>query len=523
MKGSPKDEQRLMVELWDPRIADDLRAFVRFVYPWDKPGTPLEGIKGPRNWQDEDFKEISDHLAAQRKAKAEGAAQEVFRKATASGRGIGKTAELGMVAHWLSTTRLGSTVVVTANSEDQLKTRTFAEMGKWFSMAINAHWFDSQALMIRPAAWLASAVEKQRGISPKYWYIQGQLWSKDNPGGFAGVHNPLGLLVIFDEAAGIPQPVWEVTDGFFTEENPNRLWLAYSQGRDQSGGFYDAFHKKDPLTGEPFWKLRQLDSRTVEGADQAFFERQIREHGIDSDFARVEVLGQFPNAGANQFISNSLVFEAQRREVVPDHGAPLMMGVDVGRSLGRDPSVIRFRQGNDARSIPPVAFRSNDLYVIADRVALLIDEHRPDAVCIDQGMGAGVIDILKRRNYRTHEIAFGTVEGIDPQWGNKGTAMYADLRDWLRAGGCIDNSTEAAARLFTDLTARNVVFWGSSKDKLKLESKEDFRGRTRRSPDDGDALALTFGTKVARRDARTNRQGHGRDTMASGLDYPIFG
>jgi hypothetical protein len=313
-----------------------------------------------------------------------------------------------------------------------------------------------------------------------------------------------------------------VTDGFFTEPNPNRLWLVYSQGRDQSGGFFDAFHKVDPDSGEPYWRLRQMDSRTVEGADQAFFERQIREHGIDSDFVRVEVLGQFPNAGDNQFIANSLVRDAQHRELVPDSGAPLMMGVDVARSLAGDGTVIRFRQGNDARTIAPIAFRTTDLYVVADRVALLIDEYRPDAVCIDQGMGAGVIDILKRRGYRTHEVAFGAMTGIDPQWANKGTAMYADMRDWLRVGGCIDSGTEAAARLFTDLTARNVGFWGSAKDKLKLESKDDFRSRVRRSPDDGDALALTFAVKVARRDLRTFHTA-GRATFARDVDYPLFG
>jgi hypothetical protein len=520
MKYSPKQEQALMTELWDPRICDDLRAWVRFVYPWGKAGTPLEGMKGPRRWQDEDLKEITDHLALQRKRLTAGEALEVFRKATASGRGIGKTAELSWIAHWMASTRLGSTVVVTANSEDQLKSRTFAEMGNWFTLAINSHWFTSQAMMIRPAEWLATLAEKQRGISPKYWYIQGQLWSKDNPGGYAGVHNPKGLVVIFDEAAGIPKPVWEVTDGFFTEVGPNRLWLAYSQARDRAGGFADCFHEKDPVTGLPFWKLRQLDSRTVEGADHALFERQIRQYGIDSDFVRVEVLGQFPNAGNNQFIANSVAQEAQQREVVPDPGAPLMMGVDVARQ-GTDSTVIRFRQGPDARSIPPVSFRIPDLYEIADRIALLMDEYKPDAVCIDQGMGAGVIDILKRRKYHTYEVPFGG-RADDPQWANKGTEMYADMREWLRVSGCIDaGGTEAAKSLFVDLTARNFEFFGPAKDKLKLEAKPEFKSRVGRSPDHGDALALTFAVKVARRDHSARRRPAAR--IAEGLDYNLFG
>ena len=46
-KYTAESERALMVELWDPAIADDLEAFVMFAYPWQKVGTPLEHYTGP--------------------------------------------------------------------------------------------------------------------------------------------------------------------------------------------------------------------------------------------------------------------------------------------------------------------------------------------------------------------------------------------------------------------------------------------------------------------------------------------
>lgn len=505
------------VKMLDFLGALDLRQFVHLVYPWSQVGTPLEHVKGPRGWQDEDLKEISDHVAANRVRIAKGEDAELFRKATVSGRGIGKTALMGWAAHWMMTTAIGSSTIVTANSEAQLKSRTFAEIAKWFTVGMNSHWFEKGATSIHPAPWFAEVVKRHRKIDPTYYYVDGQLWSADNPGAYAGVHNPNGLLVMFDEAAGIPKPVWTVTHGFFTEQTPYKIWMAFSQGRDNSGPFYDAHHHADPLTGKFFWRRRQLDSRTVEGVPKAELDAIIAEHGIDSDVARIEVLGQFPNQGQDQFIANSLVELAQARELGADAGAPLIMGVDVAAG-GGDYTVVRFRQGPDARSIPPQRWKHPDLMVTADRVAALINEFRPDAVCIDYGMGNGVANRLNQLNYRTHIVQFGEASLVDP-WQDRRTEMYAALKEWLRNGGCIDRSHDN--NLFGDLTAAKYGYFGKARDKIKLEPKPDFKSRLGRSPDDGDALALTFAVKPSRRDMRTSR-GPSRGFLADGLDASVF-
>ena len=315
---------------------------------------------------------------------------------------------------------------------------------------------------------------------------------------------PTGEMAIFDEASGIPECIWNVQAGVFTEDIPDRFWFAFSNPRKNSGAFYDCFNSAADL-----WRNTKVNAMEVEGINHSAFEMLIKKSGMDSDEVRVEVLGEFPRHGDEQFISTALVKEAQYREVITDYGEPLIMGIDVAR-FGDDATVCRFRRGRDARSIRPVRWKGASLVESAERIMRLIDEYRPDGVFIDQGMGSGVVDILRSRRYKCVEVAFGS-KAENPEYMNKRVEMYARLRDWL-PGGAIDPSHE----LFVDVTSVEYSYQG---DKLRLESKDDLKARIGRSPDDGDALVLTFAGRVARTDMGKR---HKRDTVANDIDYEIF-
>lgn len=505
-----KDEQQLMTELWDPAIADDPEAFVMFAFPWGQPGTPLEHQTGPRKWQRRWLRRIKAQIQDANNKNANGIVAAMLRAAVASGRGPGKSALLSWLVLWMLSTRLGSSTIVTANSESQLKSRTWAEVGKWHTLAINSHWFEKQSMALKPAPWFDELLKTQLKIDTGYYYAQAQLWSEETPDAFAGVHNHQGVFVIFDEASGIPAAIWKVSEGFFTEPIVNRFWFAFSNPRRNTGAFFECFHKN-----RDFWETQNLDSRTVEGIDLAVFESIIRQYGPDSDEARIEVYGQFPRQGDKQFISRELVDLAATREVVPDVGAPLMMGCDIAR-FGDDECVVRFRQGADARSIPPIRWKSMDLVYSANRIAEAIQKYNPDAVCIDGGgVGGGVVDILKSLGYRVHEVQFGG-KSEDGRWANKRTEIWARQRDWL-GKGCIDSEQ----RLMDDLAGPEYDFAKGS-DKIGLETKERMKSRGMHSPDDGDALALTFAVQVARKDIKASRH-HSKTRQATGLDYNLFG
>lgn len=506
---NPEQEHQLMLDLWTPQIADDPLAFVRYVYPWGVKGTPLEHYSGPRVWQSEDLREIAAHLTEQKAALKCELSPVMFRKATVSGRGTGKSALFAWLIHWFLSTRLGGTVIATANTEAQLKNKLWAEVGRWQALAINSHWFDVGGLSIRPAAWFEERVRQDLKIGTGYYYAQAQLWSEENPDAFAGAHNPLGVMVLMDEASGIPNPIFQVTEGFFTEPVLDRFWLAASNGRRNTGAFFECFH-----ANRNAWRRRHLDSRTVEGTDKALLQSIIDRYGADSDAARTEVYGQFPRRGDNQFIATGVVEDAQRRPIGPDPGAPLIMGVDPAR-FGDDATVIRFRQGRNARDVPPpVVMRGADNIQVADQCAYLIDKFKPDAVCIDAGNGTGVIDSLRHRGYKVHEVWFGAASG-HAEYANKRTELWGHMRDWL-TGAAIDASPELAA----DLCGPEYTFAGRDGDKQILEPKEKMKKRGLASPDHGDALACTFAVRVARKDNPVHRYRGVR--IARDVDYPLF-
>lgn len=507
---SPDQERQLMLDLWSPQIADDPLAFVRYVYPWGQKNTPLEHYSGPRVWQAEDLREMALYIEEQKAAVMCDLSPQMFRKATVSGRGSGKSALFAWLIHWFLSTRLGGTVIATANTEAQLKNKLWAEVGRWLPMAINSHWFEMGALSVRPAPWFEERVKTDLKIGTGYYYAQAQLWSADNPDSFAGAHNPLGIMVLKDEASGIPNPIWQVTEGFFTEPVIDRYWLAASNGRRNSGAFFECFH-----ANRNHWRRRHLDSRTVEGTDKALLQSIIDRYGADSDAARIEVYGQFPRRGDNQFIATGVVEEAQRRQLVQDPGAPMIMGVDPAR-FGDDATVIRFRQGRNARDVPPpVVLRGADNMRVADECAHQIDKFKPDAVCIDAGNGTGVIDRLRQQGYKVHEVWFGAASE-HAEYANKRTEIWGHMRDWL-TGAAIDASPELAA----DLTGPEYTFAGRDGDKQILEPKEKMKKRGLASPDHGDALACTFAVKIARKDNPSARPRGVR--IARDVDYPLFG
>jgi hypothetical protein len=510
---SAKDEQALMTFLWSPDIADNPYAFVMAAFPWNKPGTPLEGKHGPRAWQTRWLKRIAAHIKAGELAQAKRESHTMLKGAVASGRGIGKSALVSWLVLWMLTTRLGATTIVTANNEQQLKSRTWAEVGFWHTLAINSHWFEKQAMALKPAPWFEDLLKKQLKIDTGYFYAQAQLWSEETPDAFAGIHNHKGVCLIFDEASGIPPAIWKVSEGFFTEKTIDRYWLAFSNPRRNSGTFFECFHRQRDV-----WVTENIDARTVEENDAAVYAAIIAQYGPDSDEARVEVYGQFPKQGDRQFISREAISLAATRELPPeDRGAPLVMGCDIAR-FGDDECVVRWRQGRDARTRPAIRWKSMDLVYSANRIAELIDETKPDSVAIDGGgVGGGVVDILKDRGYRVVEVQFGS-KADDDRYGNKRTEIWGRMRDWL-GEGCIEDD----GRLADDLSAPEYGFASATSDKLMLESKEKMKSRGYHSPDDADALALTFAVRVSRSDTRTSRSGGRRSRVAEGLDYSVLG
>ena len=489
------EEQKLMVELWSPAVADDPEAFVLYAFPWGQKNTPLHKFTGPRKWQRDVLRDIASHV---RKQKGQ-VTFDTVRMAVSSGRGIGKSALVSWLILWMLTTRIGGSVVVSANSENQLRSVTWAELTKWTAMTINSHCWEVSATKLVPAAWLTESVERDLKKGTRYWACEGKLWSAENPDSYAGVHNQDGMMLIFDESSGIPNPIWEVGAGFFTENTPDRYWFAFSNPRRNEGYFFETFHAK-----RDFWNTRSVDARTVEDTDKAVYEQIIEEYGQDSAQAKVEVYGEFPSAGEDQFISPMLVDDAAKRPRWKDTTAPIIVGVDPARG-GADATVIVVRQGRDIVAIK--RYQGEDTMTIVGRVIDAIEEYSPALTVIDEGgLGYGILDRLTEQRYKVRGVNFGNKAKQSVAFGNKRAEMWNDMRNWLKSA-----SIPQDRQLRSDLTGPTKK--PNSSGTIFLEGKKEMRSRGLASPDAADALCVTFAFPVAHREykepTRRNYQNSG--------------
>jgi hypothetical protein len=480
---APDEEQMLMSQLWSPQVSDDPETFVMFAFPWGQKNTPLEHFSGPRRWQREVLRTIAQHI---RRNRTPDAVLDALRAAVASGRGIGKSALVSWLILWMLTTRLGSSVIVSANSESQLRNVTWGELTKWATMAINSHWWEPSATKLVPAAWLTTLVERDLRKGTRYWGAEGKLWTEENPDAYAGVHNQDGMMVIFDEASGIPDGIWSVAAGFFTEPIVDRYWLAFSNPRRNTGYFYECFNAK-----RDFWTTRNIDSRTVEGTDKAIYEQIIAEYGEDSREARIEVYGEFPSVGDDQFISPHVVDDAMKRVKYKDPNAPIVLGVDPARS-GADATVIVVRQGRDLVAVK--RYRGDDTMTVVGHVIEAIEEFKPALTVLDEGgLGYGILDRLIEQRYKVRGVNFGWKAKNPVMWGNKRAEMWGAMRDWLRTAS-MPNDRQLKSDLISPKTKPN------SSGTIFLESKKDMKARGLASPDAADALAVTFAYPLASRE-----------------------
>ena len=485
------DLVELIAEFWG-----DPLGFVDFCYPWGEPG-PLQFETGPDDWQREYLIALGEAVRARAAVPDLGA----YLSATATGHGTGKSALVCWIVQWLMSTREDPAIVVTANTLNQLTTKTWREMSKWHRMLINADWFQWTAtkfyLKERPETWAAHAIP----------------WSKERSEAFAGTHAK-DVLMIFDEASAVDDSIWETAEGALT--TAGALWLVFGNPTKNTGRFRECWRRFRHR-----WDCRQVDSRKARKANQGQLNTWVEDYGEDSDFVRVRVRGEFPRAASSQLIGGDLVIQAQnefkrrfgdrlQKAVADGPGglalerldentiAPRIMAVDVARK-GGDQSVIGIRQGKCF--VPVAKYRDLDGPQLAYRVAEWIIGEQPDAVFIDGvGYGASCLDTLRDLGYEVEDVNGGLKALDERKFWNRRSEMWWKMRDWLVSGGAIPFwDTE----LSDDLTSPEYGY-SDRGERVQLETKADMRARGLPSPDTADCLSMTFFMPVAPKGNRAN-------------------
>lgn len=455
-------------------FSTDPLGFVYYAFPWGEPGE-LESAEGPESWQVRILSQLGEGVIT---------ASQAIQLARTSGHGIGKSALVSWIVLWAISTYSDTKGVVTANTETQLKTKTWAELAKWYRLFIGRDLFKMTA----------TALFSCDPDHEKTWRIDMVPWSERNTEAFAGLHNQgKRILVVFDEASAIPDVIWETTEGALTDKNTQIIWCVFGNPTRNKGRFRECF------AGGKFahrWISEAIDSRSVSFTDKEQFERWIKDYGFDSDFVRVRVRGIFPRVDSISFIGYELAMNATKRALPEMAYDSIILGVDVGR-FGDDPTVIIARKGRDARSLPMEVLHGMDLMQQAAKIASYFLRIHAACVMVDGGgVGGGVVDRLRQLQIPVWEVDFGSSpDGTNPddhgtKYFNKRAEIWGAMRTWLE-DGCLSESIPGQEITFVDeLTGPTYSL--SDKEEIQLERKKDMRRRGVPSPNAADALACTF-------------------------------
>lgn len=478
----------------------DPYGFVMAMFPWGEPTlpdgsfNPLHDKKGPEDWQRETLIDLGEHIKDNMALVDMGLDMQVYRIAVASGHGVGKSALVAWIIWFLMSTRVDTRMAVTASTQFQLEDKTWPELSKWKSLALNGHWFEWSATALSFAAYSDDKKKNYRATAATV--------SETNTEAFAGLHNEgKSVAVIFDEASGVLPKIWEVADGALTDGEA--FFFAFGNPTKPEGNFADCFDKN-----KEFYRTRHVDSREVSFTNKNALNDIIRKYGEDSDEARVRVLGRFPSSSEEGFFVADCIDQSMRREVAYDPGAAIIMGVDGSRSPTGDKFRISYRQGRDARSEKSLVFPGMKTLEAVNVVAKEADRVRPDAIVIEgSGPTTGLIDVLKARGYPVYEVYPGAPSSNPEMFQNCRAEWMWDFREWMWNEGVLPEDVS----LRTELLG---IRFGYQKQTMKMfiESKQDMKSRGLPSPDETDSLMLTFAVRVARRDR--NRHHAGRKRMS---------
>lgn len=449
---------------------DDPLGFALDCFSW-----PIHGEMQPDVWQQGILREVG---AAVRERAFDGVnAVLPIRTAVSSGHGIGKSVTIAMLVIWLMSTRKNCRGTITANTNDQLASKTWATIRTWLNYCVTGSLYEMNSqIMFRKRARAS-------------WFCTPQSCAEENSEAFAGQHaKDSSSFYMFDEASAIPPKIWEVAEGGLTDGEP--FLFAFGNPTRNTGKFYEAvFGAKSHR-----WNAHIIDSRTCKFSNKVLIQEWLDDLGgdEDDDFFKVRVRGLPPSASEAQFIDAERIKAAKARQVDTLADEPLIAGVDVSGG-GNAWTVCRLRRGLDAR-FPAIRIsgeksrdRNHLVSVLAERLA----QGDIAAMFIDMAFGAAIVERLRMLGYpQVFEVNFGG-ESVDATCANQRSLMWKRLKEWLAKGG-IDAKDERLAMDFA-----KPGYHLNQKNKLVLESKESMQKRGEASPDDGDALALTFAQPVS--------------------------
>jgi hypothetical protein len=320
--------------------------------------------------------------------------------------------------------------------------------------------------------------------------------SHDSGVAFQGIHSGEGgVLLVLDEAAGVPKALWDAAEGVMADD-VSRI-LAIGNPDDPVGPFADCFAPQSEwaqFTISAFESPNFTDEvvhPNVAGSlvSRLWVEERRRIWGKDHPLWHSRVLAEFPEGATDTVVPLSWARAAQARELEPPEQPPTL-GVDVAR-YGSDDSAIVACYG------PVVVIQEvlsgQDTVQVAGKVRHWADDVGAHIANVDGvGIGAGVVDLLRAwegRPTTVNDMQAGASAMDSERFADARSEWWWGIRERAEAGDLdLPDGTVQADRLLAELTSPKYVY--DARGRIKVESKDSLKARGLPSPDLADAVIM---------------------------------
>lgn len=450
------------------------------------------------------------------------------RVAIAACHDVGKSFLMSRIAMWFLNCFPNSKVITTAPTFNQVERILWSEI-----RAAHAKAKFPLGGKLNMTDWSFSPDWFALGFSPRNEATGGE--GQGTQSSFQGFH-AAHLLVIFDEATGIPHNIWTMAEGLLTSAHVK--FVAIGNPTSSASEFYRCF--KDPLWTKVYLtcfdspnlqanglnsiedlkaEIRKVSAMSDEEAKAHLESYKVvkpylltakwvvanaRKWGIEHPLTVSKILGKFPQAGDNTLIPLGFVEESQLRVVWPAPTDRKIIGIDVAR-FGTDSTEFTALHGK--KQIGRKALYKMKITEIVGEAIAFGREMWPDTgaeiyVVDETGLGGGVVDGLEDevgKHTEVRGVQFGA--GVECDGGENcdhkscEKAKFANMK--ARMFGLLENDMKDPEGLsilndsvyLDELPTIRKKF--DSKGRMVIESKDEYKKRTGRpSPDRADSLAL---------------------------------
>lgn len=426
------------------------------------------------------------------------------KTAVRASHGVSKTFSAAEIAVWFLNCYDNAKVITTAPTFDQMKMLLWSEINKIYA--------SSRIELIGECLMTGIKTDDADHFAIGF--------STDKPARAEGWHAP-AILFIFDEAKGISQWMWNAARGAMTGGLCRWLAISTTDGVQVGEEFHTIFNSSTSswnrihisaydspyVTGERFQGISVPDlsrpdlfSRVtvapsevvIQIASPKYIQESIEQWGEESPLFLTKVKGEICDAGADSIIKLAQINQMVANGKLQDFSSEGQeeVGVDVARG-GTDDTVMFKRKGLkvlDRKIIAsPQLPEKEKTYYIAEEVEQFAGFNKSIRIKVDDtGVGGAVVDILQHKGYNVVPVIFGAAAGDSDKYIN------AISEAWFEVGKIVGEiSCDASPRLQAELANRKSKPL-DKKGRRGVESKDDYKARGYRSPDEADAFLLSL-------------------------------